>query len=86
MLHLETVESDTFAILKKIQSLPELNSTRLVGGTALALLLGHRHSVDLDFFGNWKAENLEPFLATCGSVKRTGGKINLQFYTVDGEA
>ena len=29
---------------------PELNSFRLVGGTSLALQLGHRTSVDLDFF------------------------------------
>ena len=28
-----------------------LRDTRLVGGTALALQLGHRNSVDLDFFG-----------------------------------
>jgi len=28
-----------------------LQDTRLVGGTALALQLGHRNSVDLDFFG-----------------------------------
>jgi len=28
-----------------------LKSTRLVGGTALALQLGHRLSIDLDFFG-----------------------------------
>jgi predicted nucleotidyltransferase component of viral defense system len=39
------------ALLKKLQTLEVLCNTRLVGGTALALQLGHRISVDLDFFG-----------------------------------
>lgn len=52
MLHLETVESNTFSILKKLQTLPSLKSYQLVGGTALALLFGHRKSDDLDLFSN----------------------------------
>ena len=47
MLHLETVEYSTLELLRKLQSLPILRDTRLVGGTALALQLGHRKSVDL---------------------------------------
>ena len=35
----------------RLTALPMLSDTRLVGGTALALQLGHRRSVDLDFFG-----------------------------------
>ncbi|MBS0026031.1 nucleotidyl transferase AbiEii/AbiGii toxin family protein [Chitinophaga sp. 22321] len=31
-------------------SLPELSEFRLVGGTALSLLRGHRESVDIDLF------------------------------------
>jgi hypothetical protein len=38
--------------LKRLQQLPVLKGFRLVGGTALALQLGHRKSVDLVFFGN----------------------------------
>ena len=34
----------------KISKIPHLDSFRLVGGTALSLLLGHRMSVDLDLF------------------------------------
>lgn len=37
MLHLAAVEPATLELLKKLQSLPELRNTRLVGGTALAL-------------------------------------------------
>lgn len=50
MLHIETIEPATLELLKKIQSIPEFQGTRLVGGTALALQIGHRQSIDLDFF------------------------------------
>ena len=56
MLYLETVESSTLELLKKLQRLPVLEQTRLVGGTALALQLGHRKSIDLDFFGTVDCE------------------------------
>ena len=41
MLHTETVEPSTLDLLKRLQRLPDLTNTRLVGGTALALHLGH---------------------------------------------
>ena len=53
MLFLDAIEPKTFTLLKRLQALPELAATRLVGGTALALQLGHRISVDLDIFGSW---------------------------------
>ena len=53
MLHTETVEPSTLDLLRRLQRLPDLTSTRLVGGTALALHLGHRKSVDLDMFGTF---------------------------------
>ncbi len=52
MLHLETIDGDTLDLLKRIQGNPVFAETRLVGGTALALQIGHRKSVDLDFFGH----------------------------------
>ena len=66
MLHLSTVESTTLELLKKLQQLPVLCNTRLVGGTALALQLGHRKSVDLDFFGqiNVDSQDLKEALRT----------------------
>jgi hypothetical protein len=50
MLREETVEPTTLGLLKKIVTLPELKQFRLVGGTALSLLFGHRKSIDLDLF------------------------------------
>jgi predicted nucleotidyltransferase component of viral defense system len=55
MLQTRTVESRTLGLLKELMSLPMLDSFYLVGGTALALQLGHRVSIDLDLF------TLEPF-------------------------
>ena len=50
MLHKETVESRTLELLKQLQAEPLLSGFNLVGGTALALRLGHRKSIDLDLF------------------------------------
>ncbi len=83
MLHLETVHPDTLDLLKRIQSLSILSETRLVGGTALALHLGHRRSIDLDFFGNWGEVHLQSELESCGAVVRTGGASRLQFYEIN---
>lgn len=50
MLHYETVSSSTLSLLKKLTTIPELLAFYLVGGTSLSLQIGHRISVDLDFF------------------------------------
>jgi hypothetical protein len=71
------------ALLKRIQALDMLAETRLVGGTALALLFGHRCSIDLDFFGSWGESNLQPELESCGTVVRTGGTPRMQFYEIN---
>lgn len=52
MLHKEAVKPSTLELLKKLQSEPLLEKFNLVGGTALALRIGHRKSVDLDLFTN----------------------------------
>ena len=36
--------------IQKLQAMPELKEFYLVGGTALALQLGHRNSIDIDLF------------------------------------
>lgn len=52
MLHTTTVYPKTLGLLKELMLLPALEGFNLAGGTALALQIGHRISVDLDFFGN----------------------------------
>ncbi len=51
MLHLSAVDTSTLELLKSLMTLRVFSKTRLVGGTALALQLGHRKSIDLDLFG-----------------------------------
>jgi predicted nucleotidyltransferase component of viral defense system len=57
MLQTNTVAPGTLGLLKKFRQVPLLSDLRLVGGTALALQLGHRVSVDLDLFGNINADS-----------------------------
>lgn len=59
MLQYKTIPPETLHLLKDLQSLPILNGTRLVGGTALALQLGHRKSIDLDLFGTVQTSSEE---------------------------
>jgi len=62
MLQISTIHPTTLALLKRLQSIPELAETRLVGGTALALHLGHRLSIDLDLFGTFDNEIITEIL------------------------
>jgi predicted nucleotidyltransferase component of viral defense system len=50
MLQTRTVEPSTLGLLKQLITKPYLQQFALVGGTALALQLGHRFSIDLDLF------------------------------------
>jgi len=52
LLRSDTLDKHTLELVKELQALPGLQRIRLVGGTALALQLGHRLSVDLDLFGD----------------------------------
>ena len=74
MLRLETIDPDTLVLLKRLQALPALAETRLVGGTALAMQLGHRVSVDLDLFGKWDySQDLRALLSAVGRTEKEGG-------------
>ncbi len=86
MLHLESVDSDLLELLRQFQQHPVFDETRLVGGTALALQLGHRKSVDLDFFGHLPVEplELEQTMQAYGTVTLTSRSRMIQVYTVRG--
>ncbi len=49
-LRLEAVDPGTFDLIKRLMADKRLDDFNLVGGTALALQLGHRRSVDIDLF------------------------------------
>ncbi len=66
MLHKDpfVISPQTFKLIQELQRLPELKEFYLVGGTALALQLGHRNSIDIDLFSqnDFTAEELEELL------------------------
>jgi len=73
MLRTETVERDTFELLNTLMQDEQLHHFNLVGGTALALYMGHRKSVDLDLFSpiHFDIKNLEKHLnETYGFIKQ----------------
>jgi hypothetical protein len=61
MLQQNAVPPATLDLLKNISALSQLQSFGLGGGTNLALRMGHRLSVDLDFFTNHPFETAELF-------------------------
>ena len=57
MLYYQTVSLNLITILKRLMSFSEVSKFRLVGGTSLALQVGHRKSEDIDFFCEKKFDN-----------------------------
>ena len=66
MLRKETVERTTFELLKTLMKDEKLKQFHLVCGTALALYMGHRESIDIDLFSHqtFDVSNLEKHLNT----------------------
>ena len=71
MLQLSAIDPPTWKLLKTLANYGAFKDTRLVGGTALALQLGHRKSVDLDFFGKVDFEGLNK-----AELFRTFNRVN----------
>lgn len=59
MLQLSTIDTETLGLLKSIQKVDLFQDLRLVGGTGLAMQLGHRKSIDIDLFGLHSADILD---------------------------
>ena len=86
MLQYQTIYPATLQLLKDLQSLELLKECRLVGGTALALQLGHRRSVDLDFFGivPQTPDELQDLLRENHDVTIVKESKNIHIYLIDG--
>lgn len=87
MLHYETISSDTLNLFKRLASLDELSEARLAGGTALALQIGHRKSIDLDFFGHidYSMDELKMAMESVSSdVQPINSTKTMRFYVVEG--
>ena len=81
MLQTSAIHPSTLAALKKLMSIPSLQSFYLVGGTALALVKGHRLSVDVDLFSAnipFDAEESETPIVLKGNVSWEMVKITIE--------
>ena len=77
MLRKETVSSSLLESLNGLMEMKTINTHRLVGGTALALQIGHRISVDIDLFSDGKndyEEIQEDLFETFGDKFAKGAK------------
>jgi len=59
MLYKEAVEESVLGLLKSLQSKHYLKGFYLAGGTALALYIGHRKSVDIDLFSDFAFDSAQ---------------------------
>jgi hypothetical protein len=75
MLHKDPfiIAPATFRLIQQLQAIPELKGFHLVGGTALALQLGYRNSIDIDLFtkNEFEATDIINLLQTDYSVTAT---------------
>lgn len=86
MLFYRTIDSSTLELLKKIQSKKLFKELRLVGGTSLALQIGHRISIDLDLFGilnNTDKLDIDKTLSDIGKLKTLHHTNNINIYTLN---
>ena len=82
---LETILPETLDLLKRLQALQSTSELRLVGGTALALQLGHRTSADLDLFGKFDDTRiLSEGISHCGKATLENSNASMLFYMIDG--
>lgn len=86
MLQTQSVSPECLELLKNIVSNDFFSNFILVGGTSLALQIGHRNSIDLDFFGkveideNLFVEELQSF----GRVEVLKVSKNILITTING--
>ena len=85
MLFFDTIDVKTLEFLRKIQGIPVFSRLRLVGGTSLALQIGHRKSVDLDLFGEIFDDgfSISKELNALGNVIQLKKSENINMYSIN---
>lgn len=78
MLHKETVSNEMWELLQKLMQDENLKDYFLVGGTALALRLGHRLSVDIDLFTtrDFDSKSMLQYLHKAYGAKENDSKLS----------
>jgi len=70
-MHQKTIGKKIIALLQSLGKIKEIKNFYLAGGTSLALQIGHRKSIDLDFFSAKKFNNtiLKSELQNIGKIE-----------------
>ena len=86
MLQYTAVDAPTLELLKRLMEEPAFSNLRLVGGTALALKIGHRRSIDIDLFGRLETDKytLSQKLNSFGKATLLNQTENIHVYLVNG--
>jgi hypothetical protein len=58
-LHYNSINQQLLSTLKTLMAAKEFNAFRLIGGTALSLLRGHRESIDIDLFSDAPYDSID---------------------------
>jgi predicted nucleotidyltransferase component of viral defense system len=82
-LHYSTTSQQLLSILKSLMAAKEFNMFRLVGGTALSLLRGHRESNDIDLFSDAPCDSID-FGAIYTFLNKTYSYVDTNAYKVTG--
>lgn len=71
MLYTQSVNTRLLEILSELMNNSYFDNFFLVGGTSIALQIGHRLSVDIDLFGSQELDEIEisNFLLSLGKVQ-----------------
>lgn len=86
MLHTESVNPKLLELLKEFMTQEALDEFLLVGGTGLALQIGHRVSIDIDLFGEKELDEIEvsAILKSLGNIRQLKKSNYILVYAVDG--
>jgi len=86
MLYYEAISPQALELLKRLLRLSFATELRLAGGTALALQIGHRRSIDIDLFGKLTEDDLSIVeeLGKAGTVITLSQTRNIKVYAIDG--
>jgi len=85
MLHLSAIDATTLELLKALMKQPAFSGLRLAGGTALALQIGHRKSIDIDLFGiiDFDSLNIQELFAEFDDVKTIKRSKNINIFIIN---
>ena len=83
MLYKSTVKPELLRLLDQVMQMEAFANLRLVGGTALALQIGHRESVDIDLFGKIEFEEQERNIEFVGKIEFLKKSRNINVLSVD---